>query len=133
MAEGMARHLKGGEIEAYSAGTEPRGLDPRAVAVMKEIGVDISAQRSKHVDEFAGIEFDYVITLCGGVQEICPMFPGKTKTVHRGFDDPPELARNAAGEELALAHYRRVRDEIRDYVGSLPGSLRQNGVSFNLT
>ncbi|MBP7736451.1 MAG: arsenate reductase ArsC [Spirochaetes bacterium] len=116
MAEGLARHFKGAIMEACSAGTEPKGLDPRAVAVMAEIGIDISRQRSKHVNEFAGREFDFVITLCGGAQETCPFFPGKTKTMHAGFDDPPELARSAASEEEALGHYRRVRDEIRVFI-----------------
>ncbi len=116
MAEGLARHLKGGLMDSCSAGTEPKGLDPRAVAVMAEIGIDISRQRSKHVDEFAGREFDFVITLCGGAQEACPFFPRKTRTMHRGFDDPPELARNAATEEEALGHYRRVRDELRSFI-----------------
>ncbi|MBN2158190.1 MAG: arsenate reductase ArsC [Spirochaetes bacterium] len=124
MAEGMARALKGDVIEAYSAGMEPKRLDPHAVDVMKEIGIDISGQHSKHVNELAGIDFDYVITLCGGAAETCPVFPGKTKVTHRGFDDPPELARNAGSEEEALAHYRRVRDEVRAFVESMPGSLR---------
>lgn len=121
MAEGLARHLKGDLIDAYSAGTEPRGLDPRAVAVMNEIGIDISRQRSKHVDEFAGREFDAVITLCGGVQESCPLFPGKTRKMHRGFDDPPECARHAATEEEVLGHYRRVREEIRSFIMEFDG------------
>jgi arsenate reductase (thioredoxin) len=116
MAEGLARHLKGDLMDVYSAGTEPKGIDSRAVAVMSEISIDISGRRSKHVDEFAGLKFDYVITLCGGVSETCPFFRGKAKFVHRGFDDPPELARNAVTEEEALAHYRRVRDEIRSFI-----------------
>lgn len=116
MAEGLARHLKGDLMVVCSAGTEPKGLDPCAVAVMAEIGIDISPQRSSHVNEFTGREFDFVITLCGGAQESCPFFPGKTKTMHRGFDDPPGLARNAATEEEALGHYRRVRDEIRAFI-----------------
>lgn len=120
MAEGLARALKPGVIEAYSAGTAPSELDPRAVAVMREIGIDISGQVSKHVDEFAGLKFDYVITLCGGIAETCPFFRGPAKFVHRGFDDPPELAKGAASEEEALAHYRRVRDELRAFVDSLP-------------
>ncbi len=123
MAEGLARRLKGGSIDAYSAGTDPKGLDPRAVRVMAEIGIDISGQRPKHLDEFAGREFDYVITLCGGAREACPFFPGKTKRMHAGFDDPPELALGAATEEEALAHYRRVRDEIILFIDSMPGSL----------
>ncbi len=123
MAEGLAKEFKSGAIEAYSAGTEPRGVDPRAVIVMKEIGIDISGQRSKHVDEFVGIEFDYVITLCGNAAEHCPVFPGKTRVVHHGFEDPPVLARDAKTEEEALSHYRRVRDEIKAFVETIPQSL----------
>jgi arsenate reductase len=133
IAEGLSRALKRGDIEAYSAGTEPKSLDPRAVTVMKEIGIDISAQRSKHVNELAGMEFDFVITLCGGASETCPLFPGKTRVVHRGFEDPPDLARRAASEEEALECYRRVRDGIRAFVESLPGSLEGGGTAFNLS
>jgi arsenate reductase len=132
MAEGLARALRGGAVEAYSAGTAPKGIDPRAVAAMAEIGIDISSQRSTHVDEFAGREFDYVVTLCGGAAETCPVFPGKTKVIHVGFEDPPELANGAATEEEALAHYRRVRDEIRAFVEGLPDSLRGGDGAWNL-
>jgi arsenate reductase len=123
MAEGFARRLKSGALEAYSAGIAPHGLDPRAVRVMAETGVDISGQRSKHVDDLAGIEFDYVVTVCGHADEHCPAFPGRTRVVHVGFDDPPALARAARSEEEALASYRRVRDEIRAFIETLPGSL----------
>ena len=123
MAEGWARKLKSRTIESYSAGIETRGLDPRAVRVMAEAGVDISARHSKHVDELTGIDFDYVVTVCGHAHEHCPVFPGRTKVVHVGFDDPPGLALNAAGEEEALAHYRRIRDEIRAFVQGLPEVL----------
>ncbi len=123
MAEGWARALKGDSIEAHSAGVEPHGMNARAVQVMKEAGVDISGQRSKHVDELKGIPFDCVVTVCDGAQEACPMFAGSTKVVHVGFDDPPRLAKGAATEEEALGHYRRVRDEIRAFVVTLPGSL----------
>jgi arsenate reductase (thioredoxin) len=131
MAEGLARAFRPGVIEAHSAGTAPKGLDPRTVEVMKEIGIDITGQRSKHVDEFAGMEFDYVITLCGGAAETCPLFPGKTRVIHHGFDDPPELAKDAASEDEALEHYRRVRDEIRSYVESLPDTLITDGAGLN--
>jgi arsenate reductase (thioredoxin) len=124
MAEGLARHLKDDLIESYSAGTEPKGLDPRAVKVMAEIGIDISAQRSKHVDEFAGLKFDYVITLCGGVTETCPFFRGAATFIHRGFDDPPALAQNAIDEDDALTHYRKVRDQIRSFIEAMPQSLK---------
>jgi len=125
MAEGWARHLKGEVIEAYSAGIETHGLNPIAVKVMSEAGVDISRQRSKHVDELKAIEFDYVITVCDNAQESCPLFPGKTKVVHAGFDDPPRLARNSKTQEETLEHYRRVRDEIRGFVAALPDLLEE--------
>ena len=116
MAEGWAKHLKGDIIDAYSAGIETHGLNPNAVKVMAEAGVDISKHKSKHVDELKGIKFDYVVTVCGHANENCPLFPGKTKVVHVGFDDPPKLSKSAKSEEEALIHYRRVRDEIRDFV-----------------
>lgn len=119
MAEGWARHLRGDAFEAHSAGLEARGLDPRAVAVMAEAGVDISGQRSQRLDE-TGLDFDLVVTVCDHAAEHCPLFPGSAKVVHRGFDDPPRLAAAAAGEQEALGHYRRVRDEIREYVAGLP-------------
>jgi arsenate reductase len=120
MAEGWARHLRAGEIEAESAGVEPHGIDPRAVAVMAEAGVDIAGQRSKHVEEFSDRTFDLVITVCDNARERCPLFPGATRVVHVGFDDPPRLAAEAATEDEALNHYRRVRDEIREMVERLP-------------
>jgi SAM-dependent methyltransferase len=122
MAEGWARHLHGNRIDAYSAGIETHGLNPRAVRVMAEAGVDISAHRSKTVADLGGVEFDLVVTVCGHAHEHCPLFPGRTRVVHAGFDDPPRLAANAPTEEEALAHYRRVRDEIRAFVGALPAS-----------
>jgi len=116
MAEGWARYLRGNIVEPYSAGIEARGLDPRAVKVMAEAGVDISAQRSKHLREVMDVDLDCVVTVCDDAHESCPLFPGRVKVIHRGFDDPPRLARNARSEEEALAHYRRVRDEIRAFV-----------------
>ncbi|MBP8952891.1 MAG: arsenate reductase ArsC [Armatimonadetes bacterium] len=126
MAEGWARALKSDVIEPYSAGIETHGMNPNAVKVMAEAGVDISGQRSKHVDELEGIEFDYVVTVCDNAHESCPLFPGKTKVLHKGFDDPPRLAKDAATEEEALDSYRRVRDEIRKFVESLPDSLERD-------
>ena len=123
MAEGWARHLKPDAIDAYSAGVEPHGMNARAVAVMREAGVDITGQRSKHVDELKDVPFDYVVTVCDHANETCPRFPGKTKVVHVGFDDPPKLAANAKREEEALGHYRRVRDEIRAFIETLPKGL----------
>jgi arsenate reductase len=121
MAEGWARHLKNDVIEAWSAGIEKHGLNPLAVQVMAEAGVDISGQTSKTVAELPVRQFDYVVTLCGHASETCPYFPGKK--IHRGFDDPPKLAAGAATEEEALGHYRRVRDEIRDFIQTLPAAL----------
>lgn len=124
MAEGWARALKGDVIDAYSAGIETHGLNPLAVRVMAEAGVDIRGHRSKTVDEVRDIPFDVVITVCGHAYETCPAWlGGRAKVVHVGFDDPPALARGARSEEEALGHYRRVRDEIRAFAESLPGSL----------
>ncbi len=123
MAEGWARHIKSEVIKAYSAGIEKHGLNPNAVKVMAEAGVDISRQKSKLLSELKGLEFDYIVTVCDNAHESCPLFPSKTKVVHMGFDDPPRLARKAKTEEEALEHYRRVRDEIRNYIETLPQSL----------
>jgi len=123
MAEGWARALKGDVIDACSAGIETHGLNPNAVKVMAEAGVDVSGYRSKLVDDVMGAGLDYVVTVCGHAHETCPVFPGDAKVVHVGFDDPPKLAKNAATEEDALDHYRRVRDEIRDFVQTLPEGL----------
>jgi len=125
MAEGWARHLKSDVVEPYSAGIETHGLNPNAVKVMAEAGVDISGHRSKHLDEVRDIPFDYVVTVCDNAHESCPLFPGRTKVIHVGFDDPPRLAKGAKSEEEALSHYRRVRDEIRRFVESLPESLAE--------
>jgi len=125
MAEGWATHLKGDVIEAYSAGIEPHGMNANAVQVMKEVGLDISGHSSKHVDSLKNVSFDYVVTVCDHAHETCPLFAGKTKVVHVGFDDPPRLAKTAKSEEEALGHYRRVRDEIRSFIETLPPSLEQ--------
>ena len=123
MAEGWARRLHGDRLEAFSAGIEARGLDPRAVKVMAEAGVDISAQRSKRVAELEGLAFDCVVTVCGGAAESCPVFPGSVRQLHAGFDDPPALAAQVRDEAEALVPYRRVRDEIRAFVERLPEQL----------
>ena len=123
MAEAWARRLKGDVVEAYSAGTNPKGVDPRAVRAMAEAGIDISGHKSKSVAAMADIEFDYVITLCDDAQQACPFFPAKTALIHHGFDDPPKLAEGARDEKEAMQPYRRVRDEIRAYVETLPQSL----------
>lgn len=131
MAEGWARRLKAEQIDAYSAGIETHGLNPNAVRVMAEVGVDISGHRSKLLDELSGVEFDYVITVCGNASESCPVFPGGTRVVHVGFDDPPRLAAGAATEEEILAPYRRVRDEIKAFVETLPESLLRLGKAMS--
>ena len=127
MAEGWARHLKDGEIEPYSAGIETHGLNPHAVAVMAEAGVDIREHRSKLVDELTDVDFDAVITVCGHAHEHCPIFPGSCRVIHKGFDDPPKLAAECAAKgastEEQLDCYRRVRDEIRSFVEELPAIL----------
>jgi arsenate reductase len=123
MAEAWTKHLKGDQFEAYSAGVKPKDIDPRAIRAMAEAGLDISGQKSKDVDALGSTEFDYVITLCDNARESCPYFPAKTKLIHRGFDDPPKLAENAKNEEEAMAHYRRVRDEIKTFVETLPEGL----------
>ena len=124
MAEGWARSLLGDSAEPYSAGVVAAGLDPRAVKVMAEAGVDISGQRSKTIDGLGDIEFDLVVTVCDRARESCPIFPGKVKSIHRSFDDPPALAEDARSEEEALAHYRRVRDEIRTFVEELSKTFK---------
>ena len=127
MAEGWARHLKGDVIDAHSAGLEARGLDPRAVRVMAEAGVDIARQRSKRVDEFAGLAFDVVVTVCDHAHDTCPVFPNARRVLHVGFDDPPRLAAGARTEDEALEAYRRVRDEIRAFIATLPDGLGADG------
>ncbi len=123
MAEGWARHLKDDVIEAYSAGIETHGLNPNAVKVMAEAGVDITGQRSKNVSELMHLPLDYVVTVCGHAHEACPVFGGNAKVAHVGFDDPPARAQAAKTDQQALDCYRRVRDEIRRFVEKLPGAL----------
>lgn len=127
MAEGWTRHLRGDVVETWSAGTVPKSLDPRAVKAMREVGVDISEQRSKSVGELLDLDVDYVVTVCDGAHESCPAFPGKARIVHRGFEDPPKLAELAVSEEEALHHYRKVRDQIREFVERLPEALTLEG------
>lgn len=126
MAEGILRHLSnedGGErFEVHSAGVKPSAVRPEAIQAMSEIGIDISGHRSKSVDEFAGQQFDYVITVCDNAKESCPIFPGKTQRIHQSFEDPP--APGAADAATTLAVFRRVRDEIREW---MKGFVRQAG------
>lgn len=118
MAEGWARHLSGDRIEPYSAGIEAHGMNPNAVRVMREVGVDITGQSSKLASSLADVPLDLVITVCGHADENCPAFLGRARVVHVGFDDPPKLAKTAANEEESLGHYRRVRDEIREFIAT---------------
>ncbi len=127
MAEGWARHLQGEVIEPFSAGLEKHGLNPHAVQVMAEAGVDLCGQRSKTVAELGPIRFDYVVTVCGHAQEHCPVFPGNARVIHAGFDDPPKLAAGLPDGEAKLAIYRRVRDEIRAFIQTLPERLTTAG------
>lgn len=128
MAEGWAHALKSDVLEAWSAGIETHGLNPNAVKVMAEEGVDISGHHSENVADLLHIPFDYVITVCGHANEHCPLFPGQAKVVHVGFDDPPKLARELAAqgadEKDQLDCYRRVRDEIKAFVQTLPEGLK---------
>jgi len=120
MAEGLLRHDAGGRFIVASAGTRPGMVRPEAVAVMREIGIDISSQRSKHVDELAQQEFDYVITVCDNAREACPVFPGRAERLHKGFEDP---AAAEGPEAHKLAVFRRVRDELRQYLREFAGSI----------
>ncbi len=123
MAEGWTRHLRGDLIEVYSAGIEAHGLNPSAVKVMAEAGVDISGQESRLLADFSGMNFDYVVTVCAHAHESCPLFPGNAKVVHVGFDDPPMLARGIDDDDERLACYRRVMNEIRVFTEKLPNIL----------
>jgi arsenate reductase (thioredoxin) len=120
MAEAWTRNLRGDEYEAYSAGISPKSMDPLAVHVMSEAGINISSQQSKSIDSLGMIEFDYVITLCDNARETCPYYPAKNKVIHKGFDDPPNLAKAVKNHKEVLNIYRKVRDEIKDYVINLP-------------
>ena len=117
MAEGLLRHDAGCRFEVSSAGTRPSLVRPEAVAVMAELGIDMSGQRSKHVDEFSGQRFDYVLTVCDNARESCPIFPGGTVTLHHSFEDPAALQ---GTEQERLAAFRRVRDQLRHYLHTFP-------------
>ena len=114
MAEGLLRHHGGDRFDVESAGVSPSRVRPEAVEAMREVGIDISGQRSKSADEFAGQEFDYVITVCDNARETCPVFPGRTERIHHSFEDPPPPA--AADRETTMSIFRRVRDEISDWL-----------------
>jgi len=132
MAQGWARKLLNNSIDAYSAGTSPHGLNPLAVKAMKEVGVDISEHESKHIDTLKSISFDLVITVCDNAASSCPMPPLGTRVMHVPFDDPPRLAKDASNEEDALLHYRRVRDEIKAFVLTLPSYLNSESAKAQL-
>ena len=126
MAEGWAKALKSDVIEAFSAGIRPIGVSDRAAIAMAEAGVDISDQRSKHIDELRDIDFDYVITLCDNARQQCPVFSGKAKVIHRAFDDPYFAS---GSEEEVMAVFRRVRDEIKSFVEGMPDVLTSKEAS----
>ncbi len=117
MAEGLLRHDAGDRFTVESAGTKPSTVRPEAIAVMKEIGVDITSHRSKHVDEFAGQNFDYVLTVCDNAKESCPVFFGEATRLHHSFNDPATVE---GTEEKRLAAFRQIRDELRSYLNSFP-------------
>jgi arsenate reductase len=124
IAEGLLRHDAGDRFDVFSAGTRPSQVRPEAIAVMQEVGIDISHQRSKGVETFANQQFDYVLTVCDHAKESCPIFPGKGITIHRNFEDPAAF-QGSEGQRLDL--FRRVRDEIR---ATLPSLLPYNRGSF---
>jgi len=123
MAEGLCRHFCANNFVAWSAGIETHGLNPNAVKVMAELGIDISQHKSKTLSTLSGVKLDYVITVCGHANETCPHFSAATEVIHRGFDDPPKLALNARCEDEVLSHYRRVRDELLVFIKTLPSIL----------
>lgn len=133
MAEGWTRHLKSDVIEAYSAGIETHGLNPSAVQVMAEAGVDISGHTSQNITEFSDVPIDVVVTVCGHAHETCPIFPGNCRVIHVGFPDPPKLAedcaKNGGSEQERLDCYREVRDQIKAFVETLPDSLNKGKAS----
>lgn len=120
MAEGLLRHDAGDRFEVFSAGTRPGQVRPEAIAVMREVGIDISSHHSKSVDEFAHQQFDYVLTVCNNAKESCPIFPGQAIMIHRSFEDPPAPQ---ASEEDRFRVFRRVRDEIREYLREFAASV----------
>ncbi len=127
MAEAWARHLKGDLYEVFSAGIETHGLNPNMVKAMAEVGIDVTSQTSDNISMYIDTGLDIVVSVCGHADENCPVFPGRVKRVHKGFDDPPKLARELAAQDASedeqLAPYRRVRDEIKAWVETLPGAV----------
>ena len=123
MAHGFAKALLSEKFNSYSAGIESHGLNPSAVEVMGEVGIDISGYQSQTLNEFANKEFDYVVAVCEHAADNCPVFPAKTNLIIRQFDDPPKLAKQAKTPEEALSCYRSVRDEIKHWISSLPAQI----------
>lgn len=123
MAEGWARHLKGDIIDAYSAGILPIGVSSRAIETMAEAGIDISMHTSKYSDDLGGIDFDYVVTLCDNAAQNCPVFPGKLKVIHKPFKDPYFAT---GSEEQVMAEFRKVRDQIKTFIETIPDSLKSS-------
>jgi len=124
MAEGFARHFHGNHFEFYSAGIEKHGMNPYAIKVMQEAGVDISHHSSKMLSDIGVVQFDFVFTVCGHANEHCPLFSGIAVVKHVGFDDPPKLAAGLTDEQEILNHYRRVRDEIKTWIKNIPQDLQ---------
>lgn len=127
MAEGWAGHLKSDVIEPYSAGISPTEINPRAIAVMREAGVDISSQEAKHVDKMSRTDFDYVVTLCDDARESCPVFRGKARLVHRSFEDPSFME---GTEQQIMKAFRKLRDDIRAFIETMPESLEKMDKNF---
>ena len=123
MAEGWAKHLQAAAIEPFSAGIEKHGINPMAVKVMAEVGVDISGQKPKLISELAGTSFDYIVAVCDQAAASCPVLPGTGKIVRKSFPDPPKMAAAKTTEKEKLECYRKVRDAIRDFVENLPENL----------
>ncbi len=123
MAEGWTKALKSDQIDAYSAGIETHGLNPNAIKVMQEEGIDITAHKSQHIDDFLHFNFDYVVTVCDNAHDTCPIFPASATVVNISFDDPPKLAALVEGDQRKLNCYRVVRDQIKEFVQTLPNSL----------
>jgi arsenate reductase len=121
MAEGLLRHDAGDRFEVASAGTAPSKVRPEAITVMRELGIDISSHRSKSVDEFAGREFDYVLTVCDHAKETCPIYPGHMNRLHHSFEDPAAVE---GSEEQRLSAFRKVRDQIRSWLRDFSGEYR---------
>lgn len=126
MAEGWAKHLFGDKLKVSSAGSDPTSVNPRAIEVMAEVGIDISAQHSKSAADFRTAGVDLVFTLCGDAREKCPIWPGAATIQHQGFDDPPALAKGEQSVAAELQHYRRVRDEIGAWIKRLEKEWNAN-------